>query len=154
MYLQFTLSMPNVGSWNGKWSGRENLYALVHSFSTQKAKAKAAELLAKRSFYYNFGDGWGASVGVTEITSTEARRVRKASKGFCGYNWMVDSILADGTIYGPTRPKPEPVQTMTLKASPTRDELMAGLVHQMQQSILPDAEMRAHGYSEKAIRNS
>lgn len=60
MLIQFTLSMPNVGSWNGKWSGRENLYA-----------------------------------------------VRKASMGFCGYGWMIDSTVADGAIYGPTRPKPE-----------------------------------------------
>ncbi len=104
--------MPNVGSWNGKWSGRENLYAIVVPFTTLKAKAKAAELLAKRSFYYNFGDGWGASIGVTEITNDEARRVRRLSKGFCGYNWMVDSILRDGAIYGPTRPKPEPVAAL------------------------------------------
>ena len=40
----------------------------------------------------------------------------------------------------------------SLPASPSRDQLMAGLVHQLQQQVLSDAEMRRHGYSEKAIR--
>lgn len=106
MLIQFTLSMPNVGSWNGRWSGKDNLYAVVRTFSGKKGAAHAATLLAKRSFYYNFGDGWGASISVSEITPGEARRVRKATKGFCGYEWMIHSIVADGVIYGPTRPKP------------------------------------------------
>lgn len=106
MYIQFTLSMPNVGSWNGRWSGRENLYAVVHSFTGKLGTAIAKAMLAKRSFYYNFGDGWGASVSVSEITGAEVRRVRKASKGFCGYEWMIESIRSHGVIYGPTRQKP------------------------------------------------
>lgn len=40
------------------------------------------------------------------VTGEQARTIRKKSEGFCGYDWMVDSILNDGAIYGPTQPKP------------------------------------------------
>ncbi len=107
MTIQFTLSMPNVGSWNGRWSGREKLYAVVRSFTGRRGQAVAKAMLAKKSYYYNFGDGWGASVRISEIASHEARRVRKASQGFCGYEWMIDSIVRDGGIYTDhLRPKP------------------------------------------------
>jgi hypothetical protein len=96
--LIFTLSMPNVASWNGKWSGAGNLYAIVTPFTTKKAIAKAREILEQRNFYYNFGDGWGASVAVHEATSQDARNARKQSKGFCGYDWMVQSIIEHGKI--------------------------------------------------------
>lgn len=32
------------------------------------------------------------------VDSREAARMRKESKGFCGYNWMVDSIISYGEI--------------------------------------------------------
>lgn len=38
--------------------------------------------------------------------------------------------------------------------SPTRDELLAQLARTLMQQVLPDSEMRAHGYSEAAIRDS
>ena len=103
--IQFTLSMPNVGSWNGQWSGAANLYARVRRFTDTSAD----KIMSHGSYYYNFGDGWGASVSVKQIDGAEARRVSRASKGFCGYDWMIDSIVMDGAIYGPTRPKPAPV---------------------------------------------
>lgn len=106
MNIQFTLSMPNVGSWNGQWSGRENIYAVVRSFTGRLGMAKAKAMLSKGSFYYNFGDGWGASIRVSEITGPEVRRIRKASKGFCGYEWMINSICDSGAIYSELRPKP------------------------------------------------
>jgi WD40 repeat protein len=59
----FELSMPNVGSWNGRWSGEGRCYARICKFGRSKTtKEQAAKILAGESFYYNFGDGWGASV--------------------------------------------------------------------------------------------
>lgn len=98
MTLIFTLSMTNVASWNGKWSGRDKLYCIVKPCTTKKAIAKARTILEQRSFYYNFGDGWGASISVHEATSVDARNARKSSQGFCGYDWMVSSILEHGKI--------------------------------------------------------
>lgn len=107
MNIQFTLSMPSVGSWNGRWSGRDNLYAIVRPFTGRLGGHLAKAILAKGSFYYNFGDGWGASISAKAISGNEVRRVRKASKGFCGYEWMADSIIRDGAIYTDhLRPKP------------------------------------------------
>lgn len=100
--LIFKLAMPNRASWNGRWSGEETLYAIVKSMgASKKAKTKTEELLKARSWYHNFGDGWGASVTVSEATPAEARTVRKKTRGFCGYDWMVRDILDHGYIGDP-----------------------------------------------------
>jgi hypothetical protein len=83
------------------------LYTLTKNFGSQKAQAKAATILANQPYSYDFGDGWRASIEVKAVEGPELRSIRKRSKGFCGYDWMVDSILDNGSIYGPTQPKPE-----------------------------------------------
>lgn len=99
MLLSFTLSMPSNNSWNDKWSGEGNLYArVVNVGNTLKARAKADELLGKGYFHYNFGDGWAAAVMVKRVDGKEARRIRKETKGFCGYDWMIESIRSKGRI--------------------------------------------------------
>ncbi len=99
MILCFTLSMPNVGSWNGKWSGEDNLYARIVNFGNSKKGIARADYIRGRSpFRYNFGDGWSANVSVEVVGAREAARLRKASKGFCGYDWMIDSIRQHGDI--------------------------------------------------------
>ena|ERR1039458_4710340 len=100
MKLIFKLSMPNNNSWNGKWSGEGNLYAVIRSFGTSKKTAERLRpIIEKGYFYYNFGDGWGAGVDVYEcVSAAEARSIRKRSRGFCGYDWMVNSILEHGEI--------------------------------------------------------
>jgi hypothetical protein len=100
MKLIFKLSMPNCNSWNGKWSGEGDLYARVRSVGTSKAAIeKARKILDKGYFYYNFGDGWGAAVEVYECTSTKEKySIEKRTRGFAGYEWMIDSILEWGAI--------------------------------------------------------
>jgi len=99
MILSFTLSMPNNNSWNGKWTGEGNPYIIVHNFGhTKKGETKAKEILDNGSYYYNFGDGWGASVVVKQVDFKEAKRLNRISKGFCGYDWMVDEIISIGRI--------------------------------------------------------
>ncbi len=97
MIIQFTLSMPNVGSWDRKWTGSSKLYAIVRSFN----KKKAEQILEKPSYSYNFGDGWRAGVSAEQIDSKLAAKVRRKSQGFCGYNWMVDSIVSNLKIVVP-----------------------------------------------------
>lgn len=93
MILVFKLSMPGVNSWNGHWSGQDKLYAKVISFGrTKKAKDFGQKILEIRHFTYNFGDGWCAAVTVEEVDKNEAARIRRKSAGFCGYEWMIDSI--------------------------------------------------------------
>ena len=99
MLICFTLSMPNIGSWNGKWTGEKNLYALVKNIGRKKsAEEKAKEILKKKHYKYDFGDGWTARIDVRKVTAKEAVKIRKKSNGFCNYDWMVDSIIGNGKI--------------------------------------------------------
>lgn len=107
MKVSFKLTMPSVGSWNGKWTGAANKYYVIRDFfKTSRDRSGATvntitDLLdgkESRSFYYNFGDGWGANVKMEIVDAREARKRIKESSGFCGYEWMINSILKLGKI--------------------------------------------------------
>lgn len=98
MILAFELSMPGRGSWNGRWSGEDRCYAIVKKFTGKRGAEKAAAILTQRSYFYGWSDGWGARVSVREIDAAEARRLRKRSSGFCGYDWMIQTICDYGKI--------------------------------------------------------
>lgn len=94
MYLCFTLSMSNVGSWNGRWSGESKLYARIEHFGRRKESvAKATEILKRGYYHCSWSDGWSASIKVTEVDRKEAQRIRRKSDGFYGYDWMIQSII-------------------------------------------------------------
>jgi len=86
----FRLSMPNTGSWNGRWSGEGVNYVIVRIIP----EARVAELGIPKSWYYAWDDGWGASVSGRVMEKGERR---PNSDGFCGYDWMVDNIIRWGT---------------------------------------------------------
>ncbi len=103
MLLSFTLSVPSNNAWNGKWTGGDVFYARVVNFGRSiKAITKAKEIGDKGYYTYSFGDGWRAGITVEEVTASEAARIRRKTSGFCGYEWMIDSIRMDGTIVAPT----------------------------------------------------
>jgi len=77
-YICFQLTMPRNNSWNGKWTGGEKFYARTRKFTPKRA----AEILSKDSYGYNFGDGWYADVSVKEITGIEKRKIDKKTSGF------------------------------------------------------------------------
>lgn len=95
----FELSMPSNNSWNGKWTGDGVFYARTRTFSTKAGKEKASAILAREYYTYSFGDGWVAGISVKQVTSAEKRKIDKQTKGFCGYDWMIDSIIDHGAIY-------------------------------------------------------
>lgn len=88
----FKLSMPNVGSWNNKWTGGGNCYARV-----RPDRQVPKEIIGK-SFCYNFGDGWTACV---EVANNVVKAIMKKSVGFAGYDWMIDSIILNNEIIPP-----------------------------------------------------
>lgn len=90
--IAFILTMPNCASWNGRWSQEDELHCIV------KTNRTVPKEVIGREFYYNFGDGWTACVEVKEIPAKQANRYRQKSRGFCGYDWMVDSIIKHGEI--------------------------------------------------------
>jgi hypothetical protein len=97
--LSFELTMPNIGSWNGKWTGADKKYYIIKSISDKYYNKILVPLFENNhNWYYNFGDGWGANIELQFITSKEVIKRRKLSKGFAGYDWMVDSILRFGEI--------------------------------------------------------
>ncbi len=102
MILCFQLSMPGVASWNGKWSGEGNLYARVVTLQTKKSKEIGNKILDGSPYSYRWSDGWAASVSVSEVTSAEARKIRKNTAGFSGYDWMIESIKRDQKILSDT----------------------------------------------------
>lgn len=93
--LAFTLTMPSVASWNGRWSGERDLYVKTRKLTN---KQLAESPLEEKSYRYNFGDGWAANVSVRAVDSKERQQLTKRSKGFCGYEWMIDSIIENGKI--------------------------------------------------------
>lgn len=97
MLISFELSMPSVASWDGKWSGAGKLYVRVMSFRKPPTLPDGKQLAGSRHTY-NFSDGWVAAVTVREVTSSAAKQLRKDSAGFCGYDWMIKSILQHGEI--------------------------------------------------------
>jgi hypothetical protein len=91
--------MPSRNSWNGRWSGEENYYAIVRTLPAgKKHSEKAARIVANGPYRHSFGDGWAAQVNVKILGSKDITRARKRSRGFCGYDWMVDDILQHGEI--------------------------------------------------------
>jgi len=94
-HVVFMLSMPNRGSWNGKWSGEEDLYCRVRAY---RKGPLLDNVLATPSHCYNFGDGWGARVSVEECTASEKAKYNRKTKGFCGYDWMITEIEEHGRI--------------------------------------------------------
>lgn len=100
MMLAFTLSMPGCPSWNGKWSGEGRKYVIVNTYTGKKHVENALKILNERSFSYPWDDGWAARIYVHEVNSQQAKKLRKESNGFCGYDWMIKSINQHGVILG------------------------------------------------------
>lgn len=95
MYIAFELSMPKVGSWNGKWTGAGRNYVVVRKFY----KPQCDVILAPQHYYYDFGDGWGMNISVRQVDYKTAAKLKKTSQGFCGYEWAISSIVQYGDIY-------------------------------------------------------
>ena len=111
MLVSFELTMPKVNSWNGKWSGEDKKFYHIRNVDKKTGeklmqdavsyplykglfeREKVGETSPQKKYYYNFGDGWGANITAEVVTAKEASKRRKASSGFCGYEWMVDSII-------------------------------------------------------------
>ena len=90
--IAFELTMPNVGSWNGIWSGANRRY--IKTFPERKVPKE----LWGKSFYYRWDDGWGASISVEKISCAEAKKLERISSGFLSYGWMIESIIKNGEI--------------------------------------------------------
>lgn len=99
--VSFELKMPNAGAWNGKWTGANRQYFIIKKITTNVMKRSYFKRLVEdchETWYYNFGDGWTASVRAEIIHHSRGKERREISSGFAGYDWMVDSIISFGNI--------------------------------------------------------
>jgi hypothetical protein len=97
MIVAFELTMPSAGSWNGKWTGGGDLFARCKTL----AKSEVEKILGdstEKNFSYRWDDGWCANIRVRKINSPEKKILEKKSSGFCGYDWMISSIISKGKI--------------------------------------------------------
>jgi len=101
--VKFTLTMPGRGSWDGGWSGSERNYIIMRSLPQSTIEWLQLANGGSRRWSYNFRDGWRASI---EAHVLPPRIKAKKSDGFCGYDWMVDSIIAYDDIHVPVRSSP------------------------------------------------
>ena len=102
--LVFELTMPNRGSWNGQWSQQNDRHIIIKRENEVYGKDKVQNLLETQDFYYHWDDGWTACVTVTKMDSKQAKSLKKISSGnFCGYDWMVESIMKYGQILTPSQ---------------------------------------------------
>jgi hypothetical protein len=92
--VEFVLTMPNIGSWNGDWSGEEKHFAVVEHIKDAKVKELFGDR-PERSWRHHWDDGWSACVSARLMKKGERT---KKSDGFCGYEWMAKSILKIGKI--------------------------------------------------------
>lgn len=80
MILSFQLTMPNVGSWDGKWTGSGSPYFRFITLSKKDGiKFMAGE--KKKNYHYSWSDGLGANVKVKIATSQEKRKLEKIRIG-------------------------------------------------------------------------
>ncbi len=97
MIIQYTLTMPHKGSWDGKWTGEGELYARCRHYD----KTIADKILGGKesgSWRYRWTDGWVACIEASIVDTKKAAFIRKHSRGFYGYDWMIDSIEQNGKI--------------------------------------------------------
>jgi len=89
--VEFKLTMPGRNTWNGKWSGDDRNFTLV-----REVDHMTAAQLDGGAWSYVWNDGWCARITSRCVLD---RDQLARSDGFCGYDWMVDSILRYGKIY-------------------------------------------------------
>ena len=54
--IAFILSMPNVGSWDGKWSAAKDVHCIIKTLKNQDVDKLFDKMpRQERNFYYNFG---------------------------------------------------------------------------------------------------
>jgi hypothetical protein len=89
--VEFKLFMPSRNTWNGEWSGDKQNCTITRTVDEEEATK-----LDKQSWSYSWSDGWRAEIRARIVRVGE---MLKASHGFHGYEWMIESILKHGKIY-------------------------------------------------------
>ena len=92
--IVFKLTMPRNNSWNGKWSGADDVHII-----TLPDRWVPNDRIGN-SYYYDFGDGWCACIDVIKMNanSSEYRKMTRNNRGFSRYNLKLESIISNNEI--------------------------------------------------------
>lgn len=82
------------GTRGKKRGGDDQRYAVIRNASASTVPLD--DLLGDH--FYDWSDGWVARVSVREVERPEARKIKRRSRGFMGYDWMITSLLRTGDI--------------------------------------------------------
>ena len=97
MLVCFELTMPNRASWNRRWSGENSRHLVIKKF-LKKDQEIIDRILKTKNYFYRWDDGWRACITVELVDSKQTNKLKKLNSGFCGYDWMVESIIRFGEI--------------------------------------------------------
>lgn len=103
IYVCFELTMPNRGSWNNKWSQENDRHYIIKDFCKTYFDEHKNNLVG--SWWYTWSDGWSACVTGEVIDGKESAKRKRMKTKFCGYDWMVNSIIYYGKIMTDTEIK-------------------------------------------------
>ena len=148
----FRLTMVKVPTWDGTWSGADKVFVRRRLDSVVPAS------VVGRVFTYEWDDGWSVRISVEKVSTVEAIGIAKQSKGFCGYDWMIDSIIKYGEIldergrakkdgyffYNGEYLSPEDVAVRLTEYKDKIAELEGKVNHNALWQASVDAEERAH----------
>ena len=80
MLVAFQLTMPNVGSWDGKWSGSDSLYARVRKARSKTDIEAARRAVAGKPFHYSWTAGKPAEEAASRAREQLEALLAKANK--------------------------------------------------------------------------
>lgn len=89
--------MPSRSSRSARWPVGK-LYAKVVTFPESKSGI-ANKILEKQPYYHFWKDGLIAKISAMVVDSKEAASIKRQSKGFYGFDWMIANILSHGSPY-------------------------------------------------------
>lgn len=64
----------------------------------EKIHLKEIKENGPKKYCYRWNDNWNAEIQVKFITSKEAKKLRNIEETIPGYDWMINSIINNGTI--------------------------------------------------------
>ena len=70
----------------------------VHHLVRSTQATMRGEAILKQTPYIYKQEGGTIQINVSQVAGQEARKIRNKSAGFCGYDWMISSILEHGEI--------------------------------------------------------
>jgi len=102
MYIMFRLTVSRFQKVPSDNCVYDKFYVIAKEFNSNSDKLKADIITFRKNFYYEFNNGLEVKISVIKLRCrVDFFKVKAESKGFCGYDWMVTSIIKNLKILQP-----------------------------------------------------